>query len=73
VAGYPATGTDDVLQEGVNCDIDEDLSIAVGSALQVSRDNCRRYALTKGWDAVGELFAQELVVITQLKQPSAAG
>ena len=73
VAGYPATGTVDVVQEGVNGAIDEDLGLAVGRALQVPRDNCRRYALTKGWDAVGELFARELVVITRLKQPSAAG
>jgi len=73
VAGYPATGTVDVVHEGVNGAIDEDLSLAVARALQVPRDNCRRFALTKGWDAVGELFARELVVISQLEQSSAAG
>ena len=73
VAGYPATGTVDVVQEGANGAIDEDLSLAVARALQVPRDNCRRFAFTKGWDAVGELFARELVVISQLEQSSAAG
>ena len=73
VAGYPATGTVDVVQEGVNGAIDEDLSLAVARALQVPRDNCRRFALTKGWDAVGELFARELIVISQVEQSSAAG
>ena len=73
VAGFPATGTVDVVQEGVNGAIDEDLSLAVARALQVSRDNCRRFALTMGWYAVGELFARELVAISQVEQSSAAG
>jgi glycosyltransferase involved in cell wall biosynthesis len=61
VAGYPATGTVDVVQEGVNGAIDADLTAAVRRALSVSRDSCRAYAMTKSWDAVGELFRRELV------------
>ena len=70
VAGFPATGTVDVVQEGVNGAIDEDLGLAVSRALEVSRDSCRRYALTKSWDAVGEVFLHELVLKTPLEKHS---
>jgi glycosyltransferase involved in cell wall biosynthesis len=61
VAGYPATGTVDVVQEGVNGAIDADLAMAVERALQIPRHSARAYAMTKSWDAVGELFRRELV------------
>ena len=61
VAGYPATGTVDVVQEGVNGAIDADLAMAVERALRIPRHSARAYAMTKSWDAVGELFRRELV------------
>ena len=61
VAGYPATGTVDVVQEGVNGAIDADLAMAVERALQIPLHSARAYAMTKSWDAVGELFRRELV------------
>jgi len=61
VAGYPVTGTVDVVQEGVNGAIDADLAKAVERALQVPRDSARAYAMTKSWDAVGELFRCEVI------------
>ena len=61
VAGYPATGTVDVVQEGINGAIDADLTAAIRRALLVSRDSCRAYAMTKSWAVVGELFLRELV------------
>ena len=72
VAGYPATGTVDVVQEGLNGSIDEDLELAVMRALSVTRENCRRYAMSKSWDAVGELFAYELITMPAAEVPRAA-
>ena len=72
VAGYPATGTVDVVREGRNGAIDEDLEQAINRALTVSRESCRRFALTKSWAAVGELLLQELVALApSQKQPAA--
>jgi len=72
VAGYPVTGTVDVVQEGINGAIDEDLERAVTRALTVSRESCRRFALTKSWDTVGELFLRELVALAPSHKQAAA-
>ena len=44
VAAYPVEGPLDVVREGVNGAVDEDLGAAVERALAVDRKACRRYA-----------------------------
>ena len=56
VAAFPVTGPKDVVQNGVNGALDEDLGRAVERALAVSRRSCRDFALANDWRAVVERF-----------------
>lgn len=61
VAAYPVTGPKDVVVNGVNGMLDDDLERAVRRALLVSRDGCRRLALANGWERIAERFARAMV------------
>lgn len=56
VAAFPVTGPNDVVQDGVNGALDEDLGRAVDRALAVPRRSCRDFALANDWRAVAERF-----------------
>lgn len=60
VAAHPVTGPVDVVCEGVNGALDEDLGAAVARALEVDRSRCRAFAEAHGWDAVTRRFAREV-------------
>ena len=62
VAAYPVTGPKDVVQQGVTGWLDEDLNVAVHKALQVSRTDCRAYAVANGWPAIAGRLADNLAV-----------
>lgn len=63
VAAFPVTGPVDVVREGVNGSLNEDLDAAVRSALETPRSYCREYALANTWAAVTERFVDSMVQI----------
>jgi glycosyltransferase involved in cell wall biosynthesis len=60
VAAYPVTGPKDVVIQGSNGALNEDLGTAVRQALLVSRGSCRKFALENGWDRIAERFVASL-------------
>ncbi len=54
VAAYPVTGPIDVVIDGGNGALDEDLGRAVTRALTIDRSACRSHALRNGWDVVAQ-------------------
>lgn len=60
VAAYPVTGPLDVVREGLNGCLSEDLGLAVQGALQLNRQACRSYAETQTWAAVAERLLESV-------------
>ena len=60
VAAFPVTGPKDVVVEGTNGALDEDLGQAVHRALRVSRESCRAFALANDWGVVAQRFVAAL-------------
>ena len=56
VAAYPVTGPKDIVEEGVNGALDDDLGTAVQRALAVPRRSCRTFALANSWREVARRF-----------------
>ena len=50
VAAYPVTGPVDVIQNGNNGYVDDDLHTAVEEALKVDPESCRRFAEQYSWE-----------------------
>lgn len=76
VAAYPVEGPLDVIQNGVNGWVDEDLQTAVVEALKVDREECRRFAEQYSWEACTAQFLdnlQPLPGITETGAESAMG
>ncbi|NOX51724.1 MAG: glycosyltransferase family 1 protein [Gammaproteobacteria bacterium] len=61
VAAYPVTGPVDVVVEGVNGCLDENLNEAVCRALNVSRSQCRAHAEKYTWSKVTQQLIDSLV------------
>jgi len=61
VAAFPATGPIDVIGgSGVGV-LSEDLRAAALAALQISRERCRTFALSKSWAAVARQFLDNIL------------
>lgn len=60
VAAYPVTGPIDIL-DPASAAMEEDLSIAIGRALQCSREEAAAYGATFGWRKSAEQFLAALV------------
>ena len=60
VAAYPVAGPIDVVQRGVSGWLDEDLAKAVTGAVELDRDECRRYALGFTWERATRQFEANL-------------
>ena len=56
VATYPVEGPLDVIKNGLNGWMDEDLQTAVTHALKVDKKSCREYAEQHSWDACTQQF-----------------
>jgi glycosyltransferase involved in cell wall biosynthesis len=56
VATYPVEGPLDVIKNGINGWMDEDLQTAVTHALQVDRKSCRQFAEGYSWEASTQQF-----------------
>ena len=72
VAAYPVTGPIDVVREGVNGWLDEDLAVAAARALQVSRESCLAHARSQSWRRVAEVLTSHLALINRDAAPIGA-
>lgn len=61
VAAYPVTGPIDVVQNGINGCLHENLGDAIAGALRVDRQSCRQFAIQNDWRVVTERMANQLV------------
>ncbi len=61
VAAFPVTGPRDVIREGINGALDEDLSRAVVRALRIPRERVRAFAEDHDWRAIARRFREELI------------
>ena len=64
VAAYPVTGPKDVVVNGENGWLDEDLKVAVQQALLVDRQQCRSFALNNSWSEIARRMAGHLVHVS---------
>ncbi len=62
VAAYPVTGPKELVVEGVNGCLNEDLKEAALNALNISPDSCRQFALNYSWDCCSRQFMDNLVI-----------
>lgn len=67
VAAYPVTGPVDVVKNGITGILDEDLSVAISKALELSPKDARDYAEEHSWMAATEQFFGHL----EINQPVA--
>jgi len=63
IAAYPVTGPIDVVRDGVNGALDEDLVAACVRAVQIPRVACVAHAQTQSWRRVAEVLLQHIVTI----------
>ncbi len=64
VAAFPVTGPVDVVVDGVNGCLDEDLAKAVEGALALSREACRAHAEQHTWGVVAQRLMDSLVSVS---------
>jgi glycosyltransferase involved in cell wall biosynthesis len=62
VAAHDVMGPKDIITNGVDGFLDEDLGRAALSCLKLDKKNCRKKALLFTWDASAETFIQNLAV-----------
>ena len=62
IAAYPVPGPKDVVSQGVNGYLSEDLKEACLKALELNPDDCRKVAEKYNWDRVGEQLLSYLQV-----------
>jgi len=74
VAAYPVTGPRDVVVEGINGALDEDLGQAVARALRVNRASCRAFAERSSWSAVADRLIMQFSYLNAMndRQPPRA-
>jgi 1,2-diacylglycerol 3-alpha-glucosyltransferase/glucuronosyltransferase len=61
VAAYPVTGPIDVVTNGLDGVLDDDLATAATAALELDRNACRRSAEQRTWSRAAEQFLSHLV------------
>jgi len=64
VAAFPVTGPIDVVKQGVNGWLDDDLVVAISKALEVDRESCLAHASTHSWRRTSEILLDALVRIS---------
>ena len=65
VAAFPVTGPINVVRNGSNGWLDEDLATAVRHALTVSPESCRQTALAHSWQSCSQQFVANLAMMTR--------
>jgi glycosyltransferase involved in cell wall biosynthesis len=62
VAAYPVTGPIDIIENGVNGYVHEDLNVAIRNALTVDRKRCFDYSIDRySWKKVWKTFKENMV------------
>jgi glycosyltransferase involved in cell wall biosynthesis len=69
VATYPVEGPLDVINNGVNGWMDEDLQTAVNNALEVDGKSCRQFAEGSSWEACTQQFLS--LIQSNISKPAA--
>jgi len=74
IAAFPVTGPRDVIADNPIGVLDEDLRAACLGALQMSREACRSFALSRSWENSARQFIGHInqVVIGDSRKPRAA-
>jgi len=72
IAAYPVTGPIDVVRDGVNGALDEDLVRAAERARAVTRESCLAHARRNGWRRVAEVLLAHLVPIRPQSEHAAS-
>ncbi len=72
VAAFPVTGPKDVIGNHPVGVLNEDLRAACLAALQISRDACRRFALSRSWENSARQFIGHVRTITSGCEPTPA-
>ncbi len=74
IAAFPVTGPRDVIADNPIGVLDDDLRAACLGALQMSRDACRDFALSRSWERSARQFIGHInqVVIGESRKPRAA-
>ena len=63
VAAYPVTGPVDVIRQGETGWMNDDLGVAILSALELDRNACRAYANLQDWNVIAATFTESLVAL----------
>jgi glycosyltransferase involved in cell wall biosynthesis len=61
VAAFPVTGPIDVVRRDETGCLHEDLATACFKALELNRDDCRQYAVSRSWERATQQFLDNLV------------
>ena len=72
VAGFPAAAPRDVIGEAPVGRLDEDLRRACLEALELSRDDCREFALGMTWEASARIFIEHVAEAARTARKLAA-
>jgi glycosyltransferase involved in cell wall biosynthesis len=74
IAAFPVTGPRDVIADNPIGVLDEDLRAACLGALQMSRQACRSFALSRSWENSARQFIGHInqVIIGDSRKPRAA-
>jgi glycosyltransferase involved in cell wall biosynthesis len=72
VAGFPAVAPRDVIGEAPVGRLDKDLRRACLEALELSRDDCREFALGMTWEASARIFVEHVAEAAKIKRRLAA-
>lgn len=65
VAAFPVTGPINVVRNGINGWLDNDLATAVRKALTVSPESCRQTALLHSWQSCSRQFVANLAMMSR--------
>jgi 1,2-diacylglycerol 3-alpha-glucosyltransferase/glucuronosyltransferase len=69
VAAFPAPAPRDVIGEAPVGVLDEDLQRACFAALEISRDDCRDFALRMTWEESARIFLEHVATATHAPMP----
>jgi len=73
VAAYPVQGPRDVIGDAPVASLDQDLRLACLRALDIPRDACRAFAVSRSWRACTEQFLSNLPATTRPHSDSPPG
>ena len=69
VAAFPVTGPKDVIGNNAIGALNEDLRVACLEALQMSREACRAFALTRSWETSARQFIDHANQVATARSP----